>query len=321
MSDSDPKDPRVQAEAAEWFAKLGQRAISSADLIAYREWRRTPAHRTAYEAIEAVWSAARGLKNDPDIRAATEQAQTPPRPKLWTSPVIARVRWTSLAVLVVLGGAIAWQMGTASETYTTGPAEQRIITLADGSRVRLDTRTRLRVRFTSSARSATLASGQAMFDVAHDALRPFTVKAGSTEVRAVGTRFDVRRDGDQARVVLIEGVVEVRRAASPAPVRLQHGQALVPTAAHPQPADLTAATDWTEGRIRFQATPLRDAVAEVNRYGREQIILAPGPIGDAKVSGVFNAGDTQAFLGAVSDLFGLKAEPEWGGRVRLRHPG
>jgi transmembrane sensor len=162
--------------------------------------------------------------------------------------------------------------------------------------------------------------GQALFDVAHDTKRPFTVQAGDTEVRAVGTRFDVRRDGALARVVLIEGVVEVKRAKSSAPVRLQRGQELTKASPQPKAADLDAATDWTEGRIRFQATPLREAVAEVNRYGRQEIVLDPGPMGDRQVSGVFNAGDTQAFLGAVEDLFGLKAEADWSGRVRLREP-
>ncbi|MCI3135340.1 FecR family protein [Phenylobacterium aquaticum] len=321
MSAPDPHDPRLQAEAAEWFAKLGQRAISSADLMAYREWRRVPAHRAAYEAVEAVWTASAALKSDPEIRAATEEARQSNKSGLGAPPVIARVRWTALAVLVVLGGAIALQVAQRGQTYATGPAEQRIITLQDGSRVRLDTRSQIRVRFTPQARDISLASGQALFEVAHDQTRPFTVSAGATQVRAVGTRFDVRRDGNAARVVLIEGVVEVRRAETRAPIRLQHGQALPAAATQPQTADLEAATDWTEGRIRFQATPLREAVAEVNRYSRQAIVLDAGTLNDAKVSGVFNAGDTQAFIGAVSDLFNLKAEPEWDGRIRLRPQG
>lgn len=320
VDSADPTDPRIQAEAAEWFAKLGHRAISSADLMAYREWRRTPAHRAAYEAIEAIWSASAELKSDPELRAATEEALNPPKSEAG-APIVARVRWTGLAILLILAGGFALRVAADGHTYATGPAEQRIITLEDGSRLRLDTRTRLTVRFSPSQRRVALLSGQALFDVAHDTHRPFTVLAGDTQVRAVGTRFDVRRDGDQARVVLIEGVVEVKHAKTSAPVRLQGGQELTKASPQPQAADLAAATDWTEGRIRFHATPLRDAVAEVNRYGRQEIVLEPGPIGDRQVSGVFNAGDTQAFLVAVEDLFGLKAEADWSGRVRLRQPG
>jgi transmembrane sensor len=192
--------------------------------------------------------------------------------------------------------------------YETGVGEQRLVQLEDGSRVRLDTRTRIEVVMSSHLRQIRLLSGQAYFEVAHDAARPLVVIAGRTRVRAVGTRFDVRKDGGQVRVTLVQGVVEVGQGlGAAAPVRLKAGQAVtsdgsvgVPTA-----ADAAAATSWTTGRMVFNGVPLRAAVAEVNRYSRRQIVLeARGP-GERAVTGVFDSGDTAAFLAAVCELDGL----------------
>ena len=95
--------------------------------------------------------------------------------------------------------------------YVTAIGEQRTIQLDDGSRIILDTSSEVAVRLTGNRRSVTLTAGQAMFDVQGDPARPFVVAAGDTKVTAIGTRFDVRRSGAGARVILVDGRVDVRR--------------------------------------------------------------------------------------------------------------
>ena len=85
-------------------------------------------------------------------------------------------------------------------------------------------------------------------------------------------------------------------------------------------ADIEAATGWTQGRIVLRSVPLGQAVAEVNRYSRQKLELEPGPIGAAQVSGVFDAGDTEAFLAAVKDVYGLTPQRQWNGTLRLESP-
>src|SRR5689334_5411319 len=101
----------------------------------------------------------------------------------------------------------------AGNLTETGVGETRTLALDDGSRVVLDTSSRLRVAYTSAARDVELLGGQAHFEVAKDAHRPFRVRTASAEVVAVGTMFDVVALPTRTMVTLIEGRVNVRTIA------------------------------------------------------------------------------------------------------------
>jgi transmembrane sensor len=186
------------------------------------------------------------------------------------------------------------------------------VQLDDGSRIRLDTDTRLVVRLSSARRLVQLQRGQAFFEVAHDATRPFVVEAGTTDVRALGTQFDVRRDAVHVQVTLLQGRVEVRQGSSDhgAAVVLHPGEQVVANGALGRPAlaDLTTATSWTDGRLLFHAIPLRQAIAEMNRYSRRRIVLAAPGLGDEAVTGAFDTTNVEGFVLAVSGLHGLRVE-------------
>ena len=207
--------------------------------------------------------------------------------------------------------------------YATAVGEQRTFQLEDGSRITLDTASEVAVRFNDSRRSVTLATGQAMFDVEGDPGRPFVVAAGNTRVTAVGTRFDVRRSGAGARVVLVEGRVDVRReAASDGQWTLAPGQQVTTSTDRPTvaAANLPAATSWTTGRLTFESTPIGEAVAEMNRYSRVSIELRDERISSIQISGVFNTGDVDGFVAALSDLYALRPTETDDGRIILTGP-
>ncbi|WP_245777252.1 FecR family protein [Brevundimonas viscosa] len=206
-------------------------------------------------------------------------------------------------------------------TYATEVGGQRLVRLDDGSRIQLDTDTRVKVRFGEAERRILLERGQALFMVARDASRPFRVAAGDVEITALGTVFDVRRETAGVRVTLVEGAVAVVEDApmEPRRWRLTPGQQVRTslTGSTPVDVDAKAATSWSTGRLVFQSTPLAEAVAEVNRYLPEKIILAAPAAENVPVNGVFAAGDRDAFVSAASDLFGLSARPQADGGVRL----
>jgi transmembrane sensor len=166
-----------------------------------------------------------------------------------------------------------------------------------------------------------LARGEAFFEVAHNPQRPFVVKAEGARVRALGTKFDVRRDGGQVRVTLLEGRVRVAQADSPQTAVLAPNQALTVTPAGittPRATDADEAAGWTSGRLTFHAMALRDAIAEVNRYAVHKIALAgPAALAQQPISGVFDAGDTGAFVSAVTLEFDLQAAADPAGGLRL----
>lgn len=317
MSDVPSPDTRTVEEAAAWFARLGATSVSSKTLEDFYAWRRVPANARAYARIEADWDAAGRLRGDPQLRAATAKAARPRNSAPWLTLAPARL-WIgggALAGCAAIAAALWFQ--SAPEAYSTRVGEQRLVVLADGSKVRLNTNSQVTVRLGGPERRLTLIRGEALFEAAHDPAHPFVVDAGLARVRALGTRFDVRRDPGAVGVVLIQGKVQVRRDDERAWTLVPNQRLRVPAtgAAAPERADPEQATAWTAGRIAFHATPLGEAVEEVNRYAVRKVRLAPGVPDGSPVSGVFNTGDTEGFVSAVRALFGLTAHPEDGAIV------
>lgn len=314
-------------EAAEWFARLNQRKVTTADVRAFSDWRRDAENARAFSRIEAMWEAAGALAGSPDIAAATREA-TSRRPisrrSARTGPQCLAPIGLAGILLLALGGASWLWYAQRPVAFATAIGEQRTVRLEDGSRITLDTATRVEVRYDGSRRRVMLTSGQAMFDVASEAGRPFLVRAGDTEVVALGTRFDVRRFGTGARVLLVEGQVVVRQSDRPdSRWALAPGQQVTTSAPRPEvvSADVPAATSWTAGRLTFENTPISEAVAEVNRYTPDPIDLRDDGIASIPVSGVFNAGDVDGFVAALTDLYSLEATRSPDGGLILSRPG
>lgn len=303
-------------QATDWIARLGTRTISLDTIQAFAKWREDPANAEAYRRAEQLWSRTGDLAGDPDIQAALEQAQRRRPRRLGAKQIAAAGLTTALAASLAVG-AFFWQI---RDTYATEVGEQRSLQLADGSRVRLDTASRIRVRFTEGERRIELAEGQAFFEVAHNPARPFVVSTTDASVTAVGTVFEVRRVGSETRVVLVSGAVDVAQAAAKgAPQRLLPNQqtAIKSGKAKVSTVNADTATSWTTGELTFVDTPLAEAVAEVNRYLAAPIVLdAPGAA-NTPINGVFRSGDRTAFVSAAAHLFNLKAIREADGRVRL----
>ncbi|OYX02509.1 MAG: hypothetical protein B7Z12_11985, partial [Caulobacter vibrioides] len=243
MIDDRRKTLRQDKEAAAWFTVLNDATaeVENEDLEKFDKWIQRDGNRAAYRRIEDISSAAGALRNDTEMQAAARQALARPTQK---QPGPARLSlrmprlWGGLALAGVVAAGLVILIGGQAKTYETDVGERMTAHLDDGSTVELNTDTRLRVKFRLGERRLDLVKGQAFFNVAHDARRPFLVTAGPMEVRAVGTRFDVRHDGPGASVVLAQGKVQVRAKDVPeAAWTLSPGQELVlrpGVRAHPQ---------------------------------------------------------------------------------------
>lgn len=309
-------------EAASWFATLNQKRVAASDITAFSQWRRTPANAEAYARIETMWEAAGSLKGDADIAALTAgaRARADASRKLQGRLAKGLIPIGAVAtVAAVVVGVTMWSARPLS--YETGLGERRIVVLADGSKVTLDTESRITVRLTGRRRAVELASGQAFFDVEGDPARPFVVRAGATDVTALGTRFDVRRAGGGAQVTLVEGKVDVvdRGQATPR-WSLAPGQQIV--TASPRPAvrsvDAASETSWTVGRLIFAGDTVEAAVAEVNRYTASKVVLDAPAIADIAVSGAFNTGDVEGFVSALTELYPVVANRTASGQIVIR---
>lgn len=213
------------------------------------------------------------------------------------------------------------------EVFETSVGERSTITLADGSIVSINTNSLVKVSFSASERLVDLLRGQAYFEVKEDVSRPFIVQAGAQRVVALGTAFDVRFDReDLVEVTLVEGRVEVNdvslRDEAPAapgapvppdPVELVPGQRLIArVASAPEVVvtDTVEETSWRNGQLFFRKRPLAGAVAEMNRYSLQKLVLADDPrVHELVVSGVFNSGGrASSFVNALKELHPLEAE-------------
>ena len=226
---------KIVEEASSWFIDFNGRPVDAAGRAEFDAWlRRSPEHVRAYLQISAFWEEAGllGKNSAVDLAEWVKRANVEHnvvqlgfndgetlRPA--SDPVRARqARLLAIAASCLLAVAIGFTARYAlyrQPTYVTDIGEQRTIRLDDGSTIELNARSRLSVNFSQGLRAVELKDGQALFQVAKDRSRPFVVTAGDTQVRAVGTQFDVYRKSSGTRVTVIEGQVAVMRTQEVAP--------------------------------------------------------------------------------------------------------
>ena len=250
----------------------------------------------------------------------------------------------SVALLGVLAAWGLWSKLSVPE-YATTTGEQRSLEFTDGSTVELNSRSRIRVRYSEGERAVDLLEGQALFHVAKDPRRPFIVNADGTRVRAVGTRFDVYRKHDGTVVTVVEGRVAVRTdlgaasaeesqptatagagsaalqdgvgvpspsdaaGLSRGPILLSAGEQLVVTQKEAQKAshpNIASATAWTQREIVFESATLSDVAEEFNRYNRRQLIIEDPELYGFHISGVFSSTDPDSLIRFLRERPGVR---------------
>ena len=309
-----PDQQKRLGEAAEWRVRLA-RNPSLVEAPEYLHWCCDPLNASASEAINQGWSSIGALGTSPEMLELRRQALTRLRragARRWHTRKAKLGAAVAAVVIGVIGAAALYLNLHLPTYYQTDIGERRVVALPDGSRISMDSDTRVRVAYQKTARSITLDRGRSRFDVAHDSSRPFTVTAGPRTVVAVGTSFDVERLQSTVLITLIQGQVVIEDAEpelTTAPISLNAGQQLVITRDR-QPnivaADPQVARAWEAGRLLFRDESLGDAVARVNRYTAHPIQIDPS-IASIRISGVFNAGDIGSFVSAVTSYFAVQA--------------
>lgn len=282
--------------------------------------RQPPTATAAFDAaLEAEREALRVLFPLPPARTAPRSADRK-RP-LRNGAVVALVLSTTMAALIWADP--AWR----TEHHATTVGERRDVLLADGSTLTLDTATTLDVAWHLRSRRVTLQRGQARFAVAPSTLRPFEVAAADARIRVVGTVFDVYRHRERVRVTVLQGRVEVRNAVrspheSNATMLLVPGQQWQSDGTHapsaPQWVDLAHANAWQQGRLVFDRTPLREALADIQRYRPLPIRLRDdGHLGGHAVSGVFETTRTDQLLDLLPRIVPVRVKQQADGSVDI----
>jgi transmembrane sensor len=318
-----PSDAHL-SEASAWYVRLLDDERSTDDQAAFEAWlaadEKNPA---AFEDAMQVWRAMDETSLSPDLinlrRDALHSFRRANRLK-WAHGLSHR-RWLADAIAAcTLFGLVATSLwwALAPKIYETGLGERRVVALTDGSKVLLDAQTKLEVRYHGDRRDLKLDYGRAKFDVAKDPLRPFAVSAADKVVVATGTEFSVELLRRDVHVVLYEGHVAVLTTVAktnhPSPVRLRRENAaadqfltpgrelvtaIAATDAAVSPTNLTHTLSWEAGRLVFVDEPLASAVEQVNRYSDDKLGVGDPRAGQVLINGVYNAGDTPAFVEGV----------------------
>jgi transmembrane sensor len=365
----------ISEQAAHWWVLLHSEGASATDHLEFGEWvARSPERVESYLQTARLMRAlksptVRWPDTPPEVLIREAKASppdalqlpnsTPPRlpsasyrgtnqghtegsPGSVAKPKVRYARpllWGTAAALAIVAGS-AWLMLTGPQVYTTKFGEQRSVLLDDGSRVTLNTASRIEVDLRKDRRLIRLSQGEALFEVAHDASRPFDVHAANTVLRAVGTQFNVDMRSTQTTVTVLEGRVAVvpefgaaaasssEPASAPSnamespetaenllshhalvprgPLILAAAERVVITSSGPSTpqhvVNLAAATSWTRRQLVFDNRPLSEVAEEFNRYNRGRIVIDSEKLRGQQVTGVFQSDDPSSFLLFLSNI-------------------
>ncbi|WP_199032005.1 FecR family protein [Ralstonia sp. ASV6] len=247
------------------------------------------------------------------LRARFAMPELPARAPRRRAPMVA-------AGIVALLGAVLWaDPAWHTQRYTTAAGERRHLTLPDGSDLTLATRTVAEVEWHLRSRQVRLVDGEALFDVAHSAWRPFVVRAGETTVRVVGTAFNVRRADPRVTVTVLRGRVHVEDASGDAMLLTarQAAESFNGTLTARAAPDPGAAIAWKDGKLMFDRTPLAQAVADINRYRATPAVLTDPALGRLQISGVFDSARTDALLDLLPSILPVAIRREANDTVRI----
>jgi transmembrane sensor len=221
-----------------------------------------------------------------------------------------------IAAIGLIGWWVLFEHQSNWQEFATGSGEQRALQLEDGSVVHLNAHSRIAINFLANAREVKLIEGEALFDVHHDAQRPFRVVTRDAVIRDIGTRFNVHSRADGIKVAVIEGSVELMAVAANAPVPTTGRSAQPHVADASKPAtrhiltatqqaqvdrngvvtvettpDIADASAWWQRRLIYRKETLAHIVEDLNRYNRRQIRLEGDEVVKRAYTGVFDADD------------------------------
>jgi transmembrane sensor len=367
----------IEERAGAWLAKRESGNWSAEDEARFTQWLNTStANRIAFLRQEGMWEHSLRLQA---LRGHTPPGQVPSPDDWRLSPFISDgvadapshngssadayepgarannlptndtvavhtrrgwIRGTLAASLVLAAaGALTWYISTSGPYYHTAVGGIASVPMNDGSKVTLNTESAIRLAVSETERRVQLERGEAFFEVAKDPNRPFVVSAGNKRVVAVGTKFSVRRDGNDLRVFVTEGKVRLEDdsllassavpssyESSPIPdssivkhrddgnvmllaagtiARAGDSGVIVQEKPLPEVEDYLS---WRSGYLTFRDSPLADAVAEFNRYNERKIFIQDPSVAAIRFSGKVRPTSAEGFVRLLEDAFPIHAE-------------
>lgn len=333
-------------EAASLWIVRRDRGLTAAEKAQLRDW--LEVDRRHGEALQRLGGAWDILTAQPAAVEAEKQKEIPFTAAGGTHAPRWRAHWLALGGLAA-AAAVALvvfrstptpepaptAVAVAAAPATVAPTESaRTRELPDGSVVRLNAGAEILERFTPVERRVVLTRGEAYFDVARNAERPFIVEARGAAVRAVGTAFNVDLRADTVDVLVTEGKVLIAPPDTPhpevtadAPLVVAGHKAVVPlekSAAGPRvvviatnPTEIDAVLAWRERLLRLDGVTLTELAQRFSQQTGRKIVIADAALALKRIGGRLPAGDVEAFVRVLETHYGLSARHDVDGTIVL----
>jgi transmembrane sensor len=293
-----PEDP--QDIAVDWVLRKRDGPLTRKEQAALDAWLAAdPAHAAALHEAEGLSVELSGLT----LPRPAKPPRAAPRPRPYA--VAAACAVAAIAVALSFDDLARFLFSD----HATGAGETRRLTLEDGSHIELGAKSAVALHFTPTRRRITLLEGEAWFDVAPDAARPFVVEAADGAATALGTAFDVALDHGGARVTVAEHRVAV--ASGGREVVAQEGQETSflrgGSARSPAPANVAKVTAWRRGKLIVEDEALGDVLEALGRHRHGYVFCLRREICARRVTGVYLTDDPLQALADIEAALGLSA--------------
>ncbi len=315
---------QAELEAAHWLVVLDEPRVSRQDIDAFQAWLAADeTHKRAYEAVSATAD-----KIDA-VLAAEPIGRDVRHRRSWVVPVrpiaIAAVSAAAALALFVISP-LSPLRDEPGAIYATAPEQERLVRLSDGTTIEMAPGARLRATLQGGERRVRFEEGVALFNVAHDASRPFVVTTRFGDIRVLGTSFVVRLGPDGAITTVLSGRVEARRemlfspdnsvaASADQEIELAGG---APTVSVLERDALDRRLVWRERMVALDGQSLREAAAEVTRFSGVRFAFADTATAQVRLAGYVAGDDVEAFLELLENNVGVSANRRADGVIVLR---
>lgn len=312
----------IDHDAAEWLIHFDKMQMIGSDVeidelraadSTFSEWiDASLIHRTAFARVLAAWQRADRLAAFPEAitvrRAGFGRLQ-----KIAAAVAVAALSGAALLAIQMRPDASDMQpLESVAQTYETALGEQETITLSDGSVIQLNTDTIIVANLTADERHVELRRGEAYFEIAHDASRPFTIAAGQDSVTVLGTKFSIQRLESGIEVLVTEGKVQIEEAATAGPLTYVTGGQRALTSGGSVLVEVSSddqtrrEMSWRTGRLDFAGEPLESVAAEFNRYNATKLVIVDDEAAAIPIGGSFKPNNVEAFGRLLRDGLGLE---------------
>jgi transmembrane sensor len=314
--------------AAQWMVRISSGELSGRDQRDLEKWlAQRPENKGELERSRQLWSLSAQLRNSATARSLLERDEVPERSKgnlgyrMLDRYLVPATAAAATILVIFLGLPQIEQFLSSSRMMnnsgaTTARGEIANYTLPDGSTLTLGAASTARIAFDDKQRIVFLTGGEGFFDVKHNPNRPFIVVAGKKRVVVAGTKFNVDyfpKESDM-EVAVVEGLVNVTFPTANAenkttPIKQDEVVQFPANGSTVRsPLSATRASAWREGKLYFDDAELSEVLASVNRYSKKPLMVGSPEMEKLTVTGMFRAGDLNAVLLSLNDLYGLKGK-------------